>query len=215
MKNSQPSKTYTYLYNHIIQDLLHQIYRNKNNYKINTKFGNDDLPIALEKKFEEYKEKALLNMVGERLDRHKLASCICGAFIDIKPIVGIKGAKFSKTVNELVALHIGLNVIKAYMIYELIYTFHTSPNDINLKKHLKDNFHMQFPCEKICDTGNYEVNLVNSLYQIHHQCDFLGKECFQYDIWAYSKIFYHLELYNKNTLDNIYQEYIQSHQNTE
>lgn len=211
MKNNQLSKTFTYLYHHIIEDLLYQIYyNNNNNYTVKTKFGNDDLPIALEKKFEEYKEKALQNMVGERLDRHKLASCICGAIIELRPIVGVKGKKFSKTVNELFALHVGFNVIKAYMIYELIYK--PSPpleNEKNIKEYLKNNFHIQLPCEKICDAGDYQTNLVNTLYQTHQQCGITGENCFKYDILAYSKIFYHLELYNRENFDNAYQDYIE------
>lgn len=70
-------------------------------------------------KYEEYKEKALLNMSGTRLDRQKLASCTCGTLIEIQPLEGFNGAKISKYANEIFALHVGLNVIKVYMIRDL------------------------------------------------------------------------------------------------
>ena len=213
MKSDQPSRTFTYLYHEIIENFLFQICHNKKNYVVKIEFGNDDFPIALEKKIEDYKKKASLNMVGERLDRHKLASCICGAIIELSPIVGVTNKNFLKTVNELYALHVGMNVIKAFMIYELAYNLtikqgYPIEKAIDVKKYLKYNFHMQFPCEKICDTEDYQTNLVNALYQTHKQCNINERNCFQYDIWAYSNIFFHLELYNRKNFNDTYQEYV-------
>lgn len=75
MKSYQPSDTYKLLFNHIIGELLEQICSQSQNYCVQ----NDKIPFLIGEKFEEYKSRALKNMSGKRLDRHKLASCICGA----------------------------------------------------------------------------------------------------------------------------------------
>ena len=78
---------------------------------------------------------------------------------------------------------------------------------IKVLKQLKENFKMKFPSidENICDTRNYKDNLYNSLFWSHHKCEITQKECFHYDIWAYAKVFYHLELYNIQNLNEAYQ----------
>lgn len=210
MKTETFTGTYTYLYNAIIQDLLYQICCHNQNYCIRRKIGTLDFPIALEKKFEEYKNKARQNMSGFRLDRHKLASCICGAIIEIKPISGVGGRSIGKAVNEWLAMYVGLNVIKSYMIYKLLYDQGISLEHIvEAKEYLKNNFEIKFP-SNICDSRKYNENLVNALCQTHPVCKFTRTECFQYDIWAYAKIFYHLELYNQELLQKAYQTYLQS-----
>ncbi len=206
------STTYTYLYNSIIQDLLYQICRHNQKYCVRRKIEGCDFPIALEKKFDEYRNKVRNNMSGTRLDRHKLASCICGAIIDIKPITGVGGQKIGKTVNEWFAMYVGVNVIKSYMVYKLLHNQGYSQEIINdAKEYLKNNFEIKFP-PNICDTRKYSENLANALYQTHPFCKFIGKDCFQYDIWAYSKIFYHLELHNQKPLEEVYHAYMQTKQ---
>lgn len=213
MKTNQlkPSDTYKFLYCNIIEELLFQICNNNINYCIQHCIGEDEFHIAIWKKFEEYKEKALLNMGSERLDRHKLASCICGAIIEVKPLVGFNGAKIRKNANEVFALYVGLNVIKYYMMYDFIESLNVSSEEkVNIHKYLQNNFDMTFPSsdENICDVQEYKENLINALYWTHNMCDISQKECFHYDIWAYSKLFYHLEKHNEPIMENIYNKYL-------
>ena len=66
-------------------------------------------------------------MSKDRLDRHKLASCICGAIIDAKPLMGFNGAKIPKNANEALALYVGLSVIKFYMMYSAVLPLNFTP----------------------------------------------------------------------------------------
>ncbi len=209
MRDYQPSGTYKFLYSHIIEELLFQICKRDNNYCVK----NDKIPILIGKKFEEYRYRTLENMSGTRLDRHKLASCICGAIIEVKPLVGFQGATIRRNANEILALHVGLNLIKFYMMYSLVYHLNISlENKNNIILYLKENFDMHFPTynENICDIQEYEENLLNGLYWTHQKCEIARTECFHYDIWAYSKIFYHLELYNKNLIENLLSNFIKN-----
>lgn len=153
--------------------------------------------MAIWSKFKSFRDRAAENMTGSRLDRHKLASCICGAILDVKPIVGFQGAIIVKKANEMFALCVGLNVIKAYMLEDLLNSLDVEPQEKrNIHLYIKEGFDMQFP-ENICDHQGYEENFINALYWCHHRCDRFKVQCFQYDIWAYSKLFYHLKLYNQ------------------
>lgn len=168
------------------------------------------VPIAIWYKYEEYKSKALENMSSKRLDRHKLASCICAAIVEIRPLTGVNGATIIKRANEILALYVGLNIIKAYMIFDFLRKSGISSEEqYKINHYLKDNFDMQFP-KNICDTQEYKDNFANALFWSHQNCEFKKSECFHYDIWAYSKIFYHLELYNNEHLEKAYQEYVKS-----
>ena len=214
MKNSQsnkPSETFIFLYVYIIQDLFSQICNHLKDYSVNPKIENDDIHIAIWKKFEGYKEKALLNMSGTRLDRHKLASCICGTIIEIKPLVGFNGARINKYANEWLALQVGLDVVKVNMIHDMIRNLQIPTKDIKIVvEYMKDNFNMKLPSleDNICDKHSYVDNLIIALFKTHSLCNSKQSECFHYDIFAYSKIFYHLELYNRENLKKCYQEYI-------
>lgn len=207
MKKYIPSGTFKMLWEQIIEDLLEQACNNNINYCIRY----DDIHIRIGKKFEEYRKNALTHMVGNRLDRHKLAACICGAIIEVQPLTGFSGAKIIKNANEIVGLYAGLNIIKFYMIYELVCKEEYNEK-FNLLIYLKKNFDMDSPIieENICDTKSYRENMANALYRSHHYCNQIKKDCYHFDIWAYSKLFYHLELYNKENLDNIYKNYIKT-----
>lgn len=211
MRIGQPSDTFKLLYYDIIEELLIQILKKLDNYSIRYKTGDIGIHIEILNKFEEYKIKALSNMSGNRLDRHKLASCICGAIIEVKPLVATKGKTIPKNANEIFALFVGLNVIKFYMIYSFVLKTELSPIDkVELKEFFKENFDMNVPYleENICDSQEYRKNMANALFWSHHECTILKKECFHFDIWAYSKIFYHLEIYNDAHLKEIYEEYL-------
>lgn len=209
MKSYHLSNTYISLYKYIVGDLLSQICKNN----INCCVQNKEIPYIIGEKFEYYKNKAQENMSGNRLDRHKLASCICGAIIDVKPIIGLNRATIAKNTNEIFALYVGLGVIKFYMTYTLVEPLNIpSKTKENIVKYLVNNLSIQFPApsENICDVQNYKTNLINSLYWTHQQCNITSKECFCYDIWAYSKIFYHIELHNKKYFEESFQEYIKN-----
>lgn len=208
MKKGQPSKTFKMLYNYIIADLLFQICNSDYNYCVRYCIGDDILPIALWKKVEEYETKASVNMSSSRLDRHKLASCICGAIIEVRPLLYIKNGKISDSANEILALFAALNIIKAFMMYDILEEVSIEKRD-EVHKYLKTNFDMKLPSldDNICDTQEYRQNIINALRWSHSECPVSQKECFRYDIWAYSKIFYHLELYNKKYCKEWYQKY--------
>lgn len=153
-------------------------------------------------------------MEGTRLDRHKLASCICGAIIEVKPLVSIN-INSRRNANEILALEVGVNVIKFYMMCELLHEIDDEVYKFKALRYLKEKFKMQFPSidKNICDNKSYKENLCNSLLWSHHKCNISNKECFHYDIWAYARIFYHLELYNKSFLNEAYQKFIKEQEN--
>lgn len=208
MTSYRPSNTYKFFYDNIIGELFTQIFNNIPNASVMDR----SIPFILGKKFEEYREKAANNMANPRLDRHKLASCICGAIIEVQPIVGVNNNPIPQKINEIFALHVALNVIKYYMMYDITDSLDISSSIKNkVKTYLRDNFNMELPSikENICDTQEYESNLTNALYWTHYyKCEATKTDCFHYDIWAYAKIFYHLELYNKPRLKNMYAEYL-------
>lgn len=208
MKSSRVSDTYKKLYHEIIEEYFWHLCNANINYCIKAEVDGKDIPIAISDKFEEFKDRAVKNMSGKgRLDRHKLASCICGALIETSPVVGFRGAVIKKGANETLALHVGLSVIRAYMMYDFLYKMSVSPKEKQkIYCYLHEHFVMQFP-GNICDTQKYDVNLENALYWSHFKCQYKAGECYRYDIWAYSKIFYHLELYNQENLKKSYAEY--------
>lgn len=205
MKSNQPSDTYKLLYDYIIDDLLFQICSNTD-YCVRYVSGPKQIPFVIWDKYEEYRNKALEKMHGTRLDRHKLASCICGAIIEVRPLTSITG-KIRRNANEILALEVGINVIKFYMMCELLYKMDDEVTKFSTLRYLKEKFTMRFP-SVVCDDHDYKTNLQNSLLWSHHNCDITKKECFHYDIWAYAKLFYHLELYNRDFLNSAYQEFI-------
>lgn len=212
MNETQPSDTFVKLYNYIIVDLLVQICNSNPNYCVKEKINNENLPNALWKIYKKYETETSENMLGSRLDRHKLASCICGAITELQPIVGLNHVKNSQSVNELLALHTALNVIKCFMMEEI---FENSNDPIEIKNeinvYLKKNFELRLPHleDNICDSQEYQKNIINALFWCHRTCHTFSRKCFRYDIWAYSKIFYHLELYNKPLFYKCIQNYKQ------
>lgn len=208
----QPSDTYKLLYRYIVEDLLLQICNSDDNQCcVRYRIGEDEFHIALWKKYQEYKNRALKNMSSTRLDRHKLASCICGAIIDVRPLTGLNGAAIVKNANEILGLHAGLVVLKYYMVYDMLCGQGDASVKEDAKRYLMNNYDVQFP-ENIRDMNAFQKNMYNALYWSHSHCSYKNAECFHYDIWAYAKIFYHLELYNQKYLQEIYQEYLEKKQ---
>lgn len=213
MKGNQPSETYKRLYCNIIEELVEQICNHYSNYAMRYNTGGEKTAVAIWREFEDYRTKTSQNMSSNRLDRHKLASCICGAIIKIQPLEGYNGAEIKRTANEILALHTGLSIVKLYMIDDLAEKLEIPPGvEDRMVSHMYKNFNMRLPSleENICDVQEYERNLLNALYWSHSECPVIKKECFRYDVWAYAKIFYHLELYNRKYFDDAYQKYIES-----
>lgn len=210
MIHKHPSNTFIKLYNLIITDFLTQICNQNRDYCVKDKIKGIPLIQALWETYNKYELEASSNMHSSRLDRHKIASCICGTIAELQPIVGINGVQISRSANEILALYTGLGVIKSFMMND-IYEKSNEPNEIKneIKNYIKTNFEMTFPSiqDNICDSQEYKKNITNALFWCHRTCHYSHKECFRYDIWAYAKIFYHLEVYNRPRFNSVVQEY--------
>lgn len=209
MNVNQPSETYKRLHRDVIEACIEQICIHYEEYSMRYITGNEKTAVAMGKKFDEYRKKSSLNMSSNRLDRHKLASCICGTIIEVRPLEGKKDVVIKETANEILALYTGLNVVKLYMIDDLAKDLKIPEDEDNeITNYMYKNFSMKLPSlnENICDVQTYEKNLLNALYWNHSKCTTLNRECFRYDVWAYAKIFYHLELYNRKYFEEVYQK---------
>lgn len=205
LENQPLSKTYMCLYNGIIGELLSEITRRNERYAISDR----TVKFKIGRKIDEYEKTAKEKMSSERLDRHKLASCICGSIIEIKPLVrSKKDIPIKKRANEELALCVGSEVIKFFMIKDLLNKANLSEKEEYVARmYLKDHYEMQFPTHNVRDRIEYKESLLNSLLWSHFECNTYKKECFPFDIWAYSIIFYHLEVYNQEALKHAFEEY--------
>ncbi len=205
-----PSDTYKKLYAKILGPLFKQLCEANPIYAFKVRINNLPMPLAIWTEYNSYYEKAVYNMKGSRLDRHKLASCICGAIIKVRPLTGVNGAPISKNANELLALYAGLGVIKFYMFDDFLETLNTSETcKAAVREFLAANFEICYPNNTL-DTQIYQKNLANALFWTHSICKKVNQECFQYDLWAYAKIFYHLELYNKPIMQQAGTDFLKS-----
>lgn len=201
MSSHTPSNTFDKLYQDIISDLLNHIFVKFHDYCVDR-----DIQYKLYEKYEKYRRIADEHMESPKLDRHKLASCMCGAIIELQPIRRLSNPQVCpKRANELFALYVGIGIIKYFMIYDVLYKIPSAEEKLAIKHYLKDHFEIILPNldDKICDTQEYTENLCNALLWTHTECSYRSSECYRYDIWAYSTIFYHIEAYNKSRLENI------------
>lgn len=199
------SKTFIYLYNEIIGETLHEITSKINQYTVR----NKTVKFELARKVAEHEKKAKKKMLSERLDRHKLASCICASIIEIKPLVrSERDIPITERANEELALFVGTEVIKLFMIKDLLEEEKLSAEEEDeARMYLKDYFEMHFPSRNVRDMIEYKESLLNSLLWSHFECSTYKKECFPFDVWAYSIIFYHLEVYNQEALKQVFEKY--------
>lgn len=214
MSYKQPSDTYKELYFSIIDLFFKQICDNLSDYCIKSKVNNLPVPLAIYDQYETYKVDALEHMAGDRLDRHKLASCICGAIVEVQPLTGYNNAEIPKTSNETLAFYVGMEVVKYYMIYEI---WHDSKSPVygndKAKEYITKNFSMQFP-SNICDSQKYDINFANALYWSRQKRGALGDKCARFDTWAYAKLFFHLELHNRPLIEQAIADYLNPQPNT-
>lgn len=213
MNKNAPSDTYKKLYAKILGPLLKQLCESNPIFAVKVHINNMPMPLAVWSEYNNYFEKAVYNMKGSRLDRHKLASCICGAIIKVRPLTGVNGAAIPKNANELLALYTGLSVIKFYMFDDFLDSLHNSEDcKAAIREFLAANFEIHYP-DNTHDTQEYQKNLANALFWTHSICKKINKECFQYDLWAYAKIFHHLELYNMPILQQVGTDFLKSSEN--
>lgn len=130
------------------------------------------------------------------LDRHKIASCICGSFLkvsvfnkqelvdDIKT-TGTKVETFFYYVNEFVAFYAACRFLSFFMVSESL-----NHNQKNKAIHIIENF-PKLPQVKNTSLGSYS-NILFYLSRIKDEQD-IG--LMHYDKYIYSLYFYMLEEY--------------------
>lgn len=180
------------------------------NYAVKSEINGKPTPVSIWEKYSGYRNHMIQNVKSKRLDRHKLASCLCGAILETQPLIGLSGTSIPNNSNEVLALFCGVYLIKFFMISETALKSGFKDEELkNFIDYLEENFTMKFPHEgeNICDTQQYRKNIVNALYWSHFKCDVINRECFKYEPWAYATIFYHLEVYNKQQFENLVNAY--------
>lgn len=205
MDNYIQSSTFNKLFKEILADYLDHIFTRFPNYCIDR-----TMKYNLYKKFDDNRKIAISHMDSPKLDRHKLASCMCGAIIEVQPIRLLSNRQFCPPrANEMFGLFSGLGIVKDFMIYDVLDNISSFKERQSIKLYLKDNFHVLLPTldDKICDTQEYAENLYNSLLWTHSQCNYKASECYHYDIWSYATIFYHIESLNRDRLNELCEIY--------
>lgn len=205
MDNYIQSSTFNKFHKEILADFLDNIFARFPNYCIDRTMQHD-LYIT----FEEYKRIANIHMGSPKLDRHKLASCMCGAIIEVQPIRILSNRQLCpKRANEMFALFSGLGIVKDFMMYDVLNKISSFKERQSVKCYLRDNFNILLPTldDKICDTQEYTENLYNALLWTHNKCDYKTSECYHYDIWSYATIFYHIEVRNRDSLKKLCEIY--------
>ena len=213
MKN-QSNDNHTFLWNNVIRKILFYISESELNYCIN---DPHNVRHSICNKIDEYVEitKKAMCKKGEdinkiNIDRHKFASCVCGAIIEVRPI-GKKGKQWVRNTNEIVALYAGLIVLQRNMVDDFISTLDISDKDrILMTQFFNENFKIKLPSilENICEKQDYAVGLCTDLSRTYHDCKYKKGICFHFDVFAYSKIFYHIEMKNRWQLNDLYQDYL-------
>jgi len=132
------------------------------------------------------------NVAGGTIDRHKQASCLCGAVFLSNIIVNTSGKKHNA--NEILSMSMGLNLLKMYMIKDKFGIW----GDAEKKKICIEGFSFTLPGidQNTHDKKDYRENISITMRKSHHCIYDRKKICEKFDVWAYSKIFFHLDNYN-------------------
>lgn len=187
-------KTFHEIFNKEIVPFVKQIKDNNSSIKTND-LGKCEIEVF--NKYNELKQKYKDVIFGkdsnQLLDRHKVASCMCGAFLSV-PVFNktelIKNLEKTREpveayfyyVNELVAFYAGYRLLSTYMIYRR--------NDEE-KKIILENFPIIPPTIKNNKHGSLSSILFN-LSQIKDK-EQIGIE--NYDRYSYAMFFFMLENY--------------------
>lgn len=211
---NQSKEKYTFLWNDVIRKVLYYISESGLNYSIN---DPQNVRHSIYSKIDEYVEMTKKSMCkkGEdidkiHIDRHKFAACVCGAIIEVRPI-GKKGKQWVRNTNEIVALNVGIIILQRNVIYDFISALDISDEEkVLMTKFFIENFKMRFPSllENICEKQDYAEGLCADLSRTYHDCTYKKGICFHLDVFAYSKIFYHIEMKNREQFNDLYQDYM-------
>lgn len=150
----------------------------------------------------QYKDHIFPSIDGYVLDRHRLASCVCGAFLK-SPVYNIDKLKNMPKkdelpievvfyyVNELIAFHAACNYLALFMAnanlenrplcYDIIRNFPSIPNVIQIKK-------------GFLNCALFNLAQISDMSQIGLK---------HYDIYSYAMFFFHLEqaFYRSRNID--------------
>ena len=125
-----------------------------------------------------------------RLDRHKLAACICAAIINVRPLIEKNGEPVGEDVeyaNDSLAVWVSMEVLQKTMLHKMSEKISKKEIADDFKKKLYKEYRMKFPPDSYGDKGDYFKNL----------CNDIGRARDHFDIFAYSRVFYHLEMVNR------------------
>lgn len=96
MTTRKPTIPFRQMYYHTADDYISKICKNTTNYAVLPSVDKKDIVEIIWRKYEEYKAHMLKTVTSGRLDRHKIAACLCGAIVATKPLVGRNGAEIAK-----------------------------------------------------------------------------------------------------------------------
>lgn len=204
-------KKFTEIFNEAILPQINKI-KNENPF-IETK----NIVLCRREIYDSYKnlndlyKKQIFNKTEQvLLDRHKVASCICGAFLKVSVFKKDKLIEFlEKThkpvdsyvfyVNELIALTAATKFLSYFMILEK-----EKESDYNAACEIINKFPV-LPSVSKCKQGFWSITLYNlSQIKVDEPKDStqysIGLE--HYDMYSYSMYFYWLELYFNMILNN-------------
>ena len=212
MNDIQICARYKTIYDHIIGELLEEV--KIKGYDI--KGEVEELRIPICRKIWDYEKKTKDKMKhGSKeedkvLDRHKLVACLCAAIIEARPIKAN-----IRYVNEMLATTVSLGYLRYKMIILMIDEKRCpSEKEDKMREYLRDNYILGYP-DNLSDEEDYRLNMYHDLTETYEQCRYKEKSepelenvCYHFDIFAYAKIFYHLERENRKGLEEMYDAYI-------
>ena len=143
------------------------------------------------------------------LDRHKFASCLCAAAMESQVIIGRADDKSKGYANEIMAFDMGIEYLYHAMLEEIADDHGLGyEQKIAFKSDAIKNYGLVYPDGHRCDEGDYRKNIIHDLRNTYERCIHKGAVCHHFDLFAYSRIYYHLEECNRNALEQICQRYV-------
>ena len=160
----------------------------KHNLRVTLTYDLEKILANIKEQYSVYKtmyKKDLEDTMDGKLDRHKLASCLCGAVIKTQPFgnaIGDAELVACRYPNELLAFWCGLNLLKVFLI-----------EDYSLDVIQRNYIVSQYP--KLPDTTKDKRGyLACAVYSL---ADLRTKEPnYGYDFLGNSDRFFHIERYN-------------------